>query len=437
LPALPAKIFLLSIDPLLLVSVGNSNKTGSLYQNTRGFVLRGNIDKALGFYSYITDTQERDPEFVNNFTDSSGGLPGSNLFKRYKSNAYDYFDARGGIYFKAGKHFNFSFAYDKLFLGNGYRSLFLSDFSGNYLFLKIDTRFWKIKYENIFAELTASFKRSGDDPLRPKKYLAAHHLSVAVKKNLNIGLFENVVFGRDNGFDLTYLNPVIFYRSAELQLGSPDKATIGIDAKCNIFSTVQLYGQLVINELHINELKNYSIGSWYNKHAFQFGAKYIDAFNIRNLDVQAEMNMVRPFTYSHRDSICDYSNYNQPLAHPLGAGFREFILNIKYQPFPKWNFNAKFFSWKQGLDSAGINFGSNIFHEYQTRKADNGFFIGSGLTAKCLYSSVDASYEFFENMFVDANVSIRNYKIESKPANKEIFYSLALRINMAKRRFEF
>ena len=52
------------------------------------------------------------------------------------------------------KYLDFQFGYDKNFIGNGYRSLFLSDFGNSYLFLKINTRIWKFNYLNLFMELT-------------------------------------------------------------------------------------------------------------------------------------------------------------------------------------------------------------------------------------------------------------------------------------------
>ena len=57
--------------------------------------------------------------------------------------------------------------------------------------------------------------------------------------------------------------------------------------------------------------------------AYKLGGKYFDAFTVKNLDLQGEMNMVRPYTYTHYDSTANYTHYNQPLAHPLGAGFAE------------------------------------------------------------------------------------------------------------------
>ena len=90
--------------------------------------------------------------------------------------------------------------------------------------------------------------------------------------------------------------------------------------------------------------------------ACQLGGKYVDAFNIKNLDLQFETNRARPYTYSHYDSIANYTHYNQPLAHPLGANFQEFIGIVKYQPAPKWYINARAIYYYQGLDSAGRKF---------------------------------------------------------------------------------
>lgn len=430
--------FFLSVDPLLNLQIGNANdNTGRVFVNTRGVLIKGNIDRRIGFYSYLTENQEKDPAYVREYVTKFQALPGAGYFKNYKNDGYDYFDARGGITFNAGKNFDFAFAYDKLFIGNGYRSLILSDFSNSYLFFKVDTRFWKLKYQNVFAELTAPYNRNGDDYVRPKKYLALHHLSIQMTKWLNIGVFENVMFARNTGFELSYLNPVIFYRSAEQQLGSPDKATLGLDFKANICRSTQLYGQLIINEFLINEVKRYGLGDWKNKHALQLGGKYIDAFGVKNLDLQGEMNIVRPFTYTHRDSVAAYTHYNQPLAHPLGAGFREFIAIAKYQPIPRLFIEGKLLAYRQGLDSAGLNFGSNLFKGYTTRPREKGFFVGTGTPVNAFFGSLNVSYELYNNLFIDGNITHRKYNVSGQPSNSVSFFTVGLRMNMARREFAF
>ena len=146
-------------------------------------------------------------------------------------------------------------------------------------------------------------------------------------------------------------------------------------------------------------------GWWANKYGIQLGAKYIDAFNISNLDLQVEMNRVRPFTYSHDDSISNYTHYNQPLAHPLGANFQEVIGIARYQPAPKWLVEAKAIYYYQGKDTGSTSYGSNIFlpDELPYRTMDYGFYVGSGVKTKVFYSSLLLSYELRQNLFIEAN----------------------------------
>jgi len=258
---------------------------------------------------------------------------------------------------------------------------------------------------------------------------------------LNVGLFENITFSRPDHYEFSYLNPVIFLPAAQQQNGSPDKSTVGLDFKANIGHVTQVYGQLLFNEFVLKEIRHYSNGWWGNKQGLQLGIKYIDAFNVKNLDLRLETNVVRPFTYQHGDSITEYSHYNQPLAHPLGANFAEFIAIFHYQPAYKWTMEGKIIYYKQGLDSAGINFGSNIFESYLTRPRDYGFSIGSGVPANCLNMSGYVSYEWKENLSFDLSVQYRKYSVND-PSNtyhstSSTMFSAGVRLNMFRRQYDY
>ncbi|RBL88509.1 hypothetical protein DF182_18180 [Chitinophaga flava] len=432
--------FKLAIDPLLNLQFGRANDgTGNIYTNTRGIMLRGNIANKVGFYSILTDNQEKDPAYVRDFVAHNGAVPGEGFYKPYRTSGYDYFDARGGISFNLAKYFDIQFAYDKLFIGNGFRSLFLSDFSSNYLYLRISTRIWKFDYENIFAQTIAPFPPYGSDgrAMHPRNYMMIHHLSLQVAKWLNLGFYENVMEDGKNGLQLSYLNPVIFYRSVEQQLGAAGKANVGFDFKSNVTSSVQLYGQLLINEFVTKEVFHYSRGSYVNKQAFQLGAKYIDAFFVHNLDVQAEVNYIRPYTYTNFDSTTNLTHYRQPLAHPLGANLKEFIGIARYQPLPHLYLTGKLMYHLQGLDSAGVNFGGDVSRGYETRPRDYGFFIGSGTPVKSTTAALSVSWEIFENMFIDLNSTYRTYNVQGQPNTSTFFYTVGFRVNLQPREFNF
>ncbi len=430
------KDFRLIVNPVFQYILGKESASSEkIFLNTRGVTLRGNIANKIGFAAYITDNQERDPTYVQRWVTERKAVPGEGFYKDFKGTGYDYFDARGYLSFKAAKYIDITFGYDKNFIGNGYRSLFLSDFSNSALFLKFNTRIWKFNYQNLFMELVNANRKSADVYL-DKKYAAIHHLDMAVTKWLNVGLFEAVVFGRPNHFEFGYLNPVIFYRSAEQQSGSFDNSLAGLDAKSNLVKHVQIYGQLLLDELRVHELKN---NWWGNKFGTQLGVKYIDAFGVANLDLQGEWNRVRPFTYSHTDSIANYTHNNQPLAHPYGASFNELIGIARYQPIPRLTLQAKAIYYKQGKDTSAANYGSNIFQPATLRPtSEYGYSISSAVPSNTAYASLLLSYEVKPNFFIELNGVYRRqtayYKTPEQ--NTKVIY-FGVRWNMHRRDYEF
>ena len=432
------KDFFLAVNPVIQQIQGREtgDRSEGTYLNSKGVSFRGLIAKKIGFDFYATDNQERPPLFVQQWEQKFGAVPGAGFYKPFKTNGYDYFDARGSIHFNATKYINIQFGYDRNFIGDGYRSLFLSDFAASSLFLKLNTHIWKINYQNLFMELSSG--TSIGDKLLPKKYASMHHLSLQATKWLNVGFFESVIFGRANHYEFSYLNPIIFLRSAEQQNGSPDNANVGFNFKANIAHTLQLYGQLMLDEFKLSEVKAGN-GWWGNKQGIQGGFKYIDAFKIKNFDLQGEINYVRPFTYSHSDSVANYSHYNQPLAHPLGANFVEAIGIIRYQPAPKWNVQAKLIVFRQGLDTAASDYGSNIFILNGNRASDYGFTTTHGVRSTGANASLWIGYEVLENLFIDVSMMYRKLSVPAAAqlAQKSSLFSIGLRLNMFRREYDY
>lgn len=433
------KDFFLAVNPIIGIQYGKENNISKkIFLNSRGVAVRGLIAHKIGFAASITDNQERGPSYFQEQVAAYKSVPGVGFYKDYKDDptANDYFDARGYFTFNFTKYINFQVGHDKNFIGDGYRSLFLSDFGNSYLFTKINTKIWKLNYQNLFMELMPQFTKSGDS-LISRKYAAIHHLSMNVTKWLNIGLFEGIVFGRKDHFDFQYLNPIIFYRHIEGSVGSPDNALAGFDFKANALHRFQFYGQFLLDEFIISRIKQ-APTNWANKYGFQLGAKYIDVLGVRNLDLQLEWNRVRPFTYTHSDSVSNYTHYNQPLAHPLGANFNEIIGVVYYQPYPKWNIDARVIYYTKGMDSTATNFGGNIFKNYTTRSGENDFYIGSGDKATCMNASINVSYEIIQNTFVEFGLQHRSYNLATQPnAFNSTSVSFGLRMNLNRRVYDY
>lgn len=426
------KDFFLAVNPVFNYEIaGGNDGTKKMFYNKRGLTLRGRIAGKIGFSSTITDNQERGPQFFRDYVTSHRAVPGVGFYKSFKGTGYDYFDGRGYFTFNVTRFIDVQFGYDKNFIGDGYRSLFLDNFGDSYLFLKLNTKIWKLDYQNLFMELMPQFIKNGDH-LLDRKYAAMHHLGVDVTKWLNLGLFESVIFSRRNHFDFEYLNPIIFLRHIEGALGSPDKAKAGIDFKANVMKRFQFYGQFLLDEFLLNEIFKNN-GYWANKYGYQLGVKYVDAFSIKNLDLQLESNRIRPFTYTHNDSLTEYSHYNLPLAHPLGANLQEVVGLLRYQPHPKWHFDARAIYYYQGKDTLDENFGSNIFEAYSTRSRDYGFHLGDGRRIEVFNAAATVGYEFKENLFLEGNLMFR------KETNTDpyTFFNIGIRWNAARRDYNY
>lgn len=440
--------------------LGKDQETNySQYINTRGVELRGMVDKRVGFYTFITENQIFFPGYVKQFADDNGAVPHEGFWKPFgprqanqRQNGFDFFTGRGYVTAAITRHIHAQFGHDRHFIGNGFRSLVLSDFANNYTFLKLNTNVWKLNYTNVFAQMYTRldrFESSGIPKSQqiPKKYFAFHHMSMNVTPNLNIGLFESVVFGRSdpgqNGtFDVSYLNPLIFYRSIEQNNGSPDNALLGADLKWNFLKHFSLYSQIVLDEFLLSEVRA-KRGWWGNKHAFQVGLKWIDVFGIQNLDVQAEYNHARPYTYQHSTPFTDYSHYNQALAHPHGANFREFVLVGRYQPLNRLRLSAKGFLVRMGEDTVRFNnnvvtWGQNPLVSYNRRQQDLNNTIGQGIGTTIFYADFTASYMLFHNFFIDVRLLIRKKESElAQRSQNTRFISFAIRWNIPQRNNEF
>lgn len=422
-------------NPVVNYQQGSKAGNGqSTFLNQRGLSVRGLIGQKVGFHFYFTENQERQALYVQDWKNKYYAVPGAGYIKDFKIGGFDYFDIRGGVSWKVAKFMDMQLAYDRNFIGNGYRSLFLSDFSNNNMFLKVQTHFGKFNYQNIFSELVA-YRRSGGDRIYPRKYMRASYLNYRATKWLNLGLFEALTLGNRTSLSLPLINPIMY---TNISNDINDKALVGFDFKANVFKKFQLYGQLMVDKLKTEELKN---DWWGNRFGYQAGVKYVDVFGVKNLDAQIETNVVRPFMYASTDSFSSYNHYNQPLAHPLGANFEEYIGILRYQPIKQLYLETKVLFYKQGLDSSifGVNqnYGSNIFSFVQTRPFDNGWKTTTGDLVKCTIFTFSASYELKENLFFDISYLSRNYDRMSTGKSSTSVFSAGIRLNIGRREFLF
>jgi hypothetical protein len=385
----------LVLDPLFDFQGGR--ETGSdrnVYVNTRGLLLQARAGQHFYAYTGLYENQARYVTYVNRQVESTGVVPGQGRVKFLSDDVLDFNSAFGGIGFTPSRHFDFQLAQDKNFIGDGYRSLFLSDNAFSYPFLRATAQFWKLKYMVLYTLMQDLDVPYDYDTGFRRKYSVIHYLSLHVgrKEKLTFGLFESVTWKSDTlrGFDFSYLNPVIFLRPVENANGSPDNEMIGGSIRYRVNPHHVVYGQLLIDELILSEVRAGN-GWWGNKQAFQVGYKGLNWFGIRHLNVQTEFNYVRPFVYAHRSRLQNYAHYNQALAHPLGANFYESVSFLNYS-WKNFYFRLQYSYARAGVDTGGVNYGGDIFKDYDTRTMEYGNYMLTGVDTRIVNAGIEVQY---------------------------------------------
>lgn len=426
LVAIQGEGYWFTINPILNLNVGKDfgSDNNYTYVNTRGVSVNGQLGEQLSFSTQIYESQGLFADYYNEYANSikpSGGnpaiIPGIGIAKDFKENAYDFPLAEANIKYTPSKFVDLQLGYGRNFIGDGYRSLLQGDGTSPYPFFKINTSFWKIKYTNTYMWLKDVRPEATIDKTYTTKFMANHYLSWNVSKRMNIGFFESVVWGNDNdrGFDVNFVNPIIFYRAVEFSSSSRSgNALLGATAKYKFNNSINFYTQFLLDEFSIGDVKARD-KSWKNKFAYQIGAKYYNAFGIDNLALQLEYNRIRPYVYAHSNVITNYGHNNQSMGHNWGANASELVAIARYNK-GRYFLQAKIIYGFQGLDyTDGVNtnnYGGDIYLNYDdNRPFDKGVIVGQGNKTTLIIADFQAGYILnpSSNMKVFANLMFRDF----------------------------
>ena len=305
-----------------------------------------------------------------------------------------------------------------------------------------------------------------------------HYLDIAVTKRLNIGFFDalmaaaqthqNVMVNATDsttidmkrGFDFQYINPIIFLRSAEYYSGSsPDNAVLGLNASFIVGKHTTIYGQFVLDEFSIGKIREFK-GSTSNKQSFQLGVKSYDCFGVKNLFLQLEGNIVRPYMYSHTPQGTgksvgedNYAHYNEPLAHPWGGNLWEMVARAQY------NWKRVYIQYKLNYGQYGddwdvtnnvwANYGHNVYNDYNTaipldfdengNDTHDGHYLLTGRKTTVIMNDFILSYLVNPayNMNVFAEVTHRHFAAEGLPTQSDFILSFGIRTSLDRKYYDF
>jgi hypothetical protein len=424
--------------PLVDASGGTQAGSGAdpFYKAGAGFWMDADVRDNLSFHLNAQGWDQRFPNYLDNLVQATQVTPGEG-YALGDGPTFQHYDINGHVSWDPGKYFNFTVGRGRNFFGEGHRSLMLSDESYSYPYMRITTSVWRIKYVNLFTAMNDIRGAGGDPSQFQRKYTSMHYLSWNASKRINVALFEGIVWSNGDsayprGFDMNYLNPIIFLRPVEFSIGSPDNALLGAGFNVKVGKRTLLYSQVVLDEFLLAEVRGGT--GWYaNKQAVQLGAVAREAFGIKGLVLRGEWNLVRPFMYTHSDTEQNYSHFGQPLAHPFGSNLQE-VIGHADRNLGRWHYGLRASMAWMGSDNAD-SYGNNIFRPESDRPRtpdgrfrERGFQIGMQQQVNLFHGEVRAGYllDPSTGTRVEATYMVRDRKVQNGDASTDHIFRIGI-----------
>lgn len=325
------------------------------FQNTRGFLVEGDLFKNFSFSSSFYENQARFTNYESEYYKLIGELypnstfygtqnaviPGGGRTKPFKEDGFDYAYAVGNIVYSPFKSVQISAGNNPHFVGSGYRSLLLSDNSVYAPYVQTNVKInSKLSFVYMRAKLLNLMRRpftTSDESNYEPKALSTNYLTYKVSNNFAVSLFEGLIWSKGDSITSTRVNP-LFYNPIPLlsEVVVTDKqkmsSLIGINAEYVFKTKHRFYSQLAMCNFDTEYM------------GFQLGYRGYNFSRLKDIMLQMEYNYVPKTLYASENRRLNYSHYNLPLAHTKGNGFQEFVLRINYE-YQRFYLDVKIISY--------------------------------------------------------------------------------------------
>lgn len=417
-------------------SDGDSIGKNSILLGELGFRVRGTLFNSVGYYLRATNGQKLsgDTDDVNFARYTDPKLYAQYKFQ-YERRNFDTFD--GYLRYRTNKNWlALTVGRNPVYQGFGFIDrLFLSNNTVPFDFLKLDLAYKAVSYSFLYGSLRGD---SLGIPLDAKN-LSTHRLDVRFSDAFRMGFFESVSIA-NSPFSFTFLNPVSFLTSAELNKASQpgdnnvNNSIIGIDMMVIPLNKLAVQGSFLVDDLEFSTLFK-SNAKVTNKFAYQIGLMWANAFSIPNLDLKTEYTHLDPFVYTHVSNKTNYTNWGLPLGHHLEPNSDEAALKLDYNITNRVNVNLLYQHQRSAngivTDSLGrviVNYGGNINNASGYSYSDPAFLKGNRIDRDIITANI--SWQFIRQFFVEMKFVQRfiNNIYQNKKFNDKYFFA-TLRID--------
>lgn len=333
-------LFSATINPILGLTkgkIGNQNYT-SRYNGLDAF---GKIGKHVGMWASFRDNFENETLTKPNYLNQKIGKN-----NQHTSAGYEYDEMIGGISL-SNSWASIELAKDHIVWGSGYNGTnILSGRTPSFPYVMLSltpVKWFNFKYfhgtlVSDVVDSSKSYPIAGakfNREVYRNKFIAANIFTIIPTNWLEFSFGNSTIYG-DNGIQLTYLIPFMFFRSSDRSTSSnksngiDNNSTLYFDLNLRPIKHLTLYSSIFIDEIGISRM--FSKTNNTNEVSLKVGAN-LSNWPLNNIQATVEYTRTNPFAYRHYLKVDTYESNSYLLGHFLGDNSDEIYTSFTFKPY--------------------------------------------------------------------------------------------------------
>ncbi|OQY69968.1 MAG: hypothetical protein B6D45_12050, partial [Ignavibacteriales bacterium UTCHB3] len=224
-----------------------------------------------------------------------------------------------------------------------------------------------------------------------------------------------------------YLNPFVFWESAQRSLQDLDNSLIGLDVRYRPAAGVELTGSVIFDDINFSNWLPGKFQKNSNRMSFLAGLMYIPQFAPR-LTFNLSYYFVRPYTFSHPGDgeNLAYVNNHFPLGLDVQPNSDMWNLRVDWQIMAQWRMSFDLKHIRNGanmydhLGNMTENHGGSFFVPINKLSKEDAYFLAGDLHNTTSFDIV-TEYALSANVRVNAGINSRSRNF-SEPTIPSSYY---------------
>jgi hypothetical protein len=383
------------------------------YSDWFGFYLSA----SNGFESGDRSIAELDQQVNQSFTFNNTGI--------------NYFDhTEGYVRIEKGK-IGLEIGRERILWGRGINKLFISNNAPVFDFIKFNASLGIFSIDFLHGWLVQPPNYTWDTILnsyvknKNPKYIALSRIGVNPSNNLSFGISQTIIYA-NRPMELVYLNPFLFFESAQRSLNDLDNSFLAIDAKYKIINGLELSSVINFDDIDFKTISTEGFGSIQTRYAWQNDLIISNPLLPENLSLSMDYLIIRPYVFTHfgiGESLT-YTNNGYMIGPNLQPNSIEFSLRLNYILNPDLIISVGYDNIRHGsniYDTDGNlvrNVGGDVFQYYKIGDSRRTYILDGKLDVTNKIS-FNLEYEFILGFYLGFQYDYTSYCKRGLDKNKE------------------